>query len=62
MEKHNALLGLAVSKTMNDTISAKNSLNNVHRFLASQLVFGRNPNFPYVCDKGLPAVESRAIR
>ena len=70
VERHNAILGLTVSKVIEDTscdlevalawaISAKNSLKNVHGFSPNQLVFGRNPNYPNVCDNSLPALEGR---
>ena len=70
VEHHNAVLGLTVSKTMEDAhcdlnialawgVSAKNALKNVHGFSPNQLVFGRNPNFPNVFDNELPALERR---
>ena len=70
IERHNAILGLTVTKTIEDTkcdlqlavswaVSAKNSLKNVHGFSPNQLVFGKNPNFPNVCDDLLPALENK---
>ena len=70
IEKHNVVLGLAVAKTLEDincdlqlavswAVSAKNSLKNVHGFSPNQLVFGKNPNFPNVCDDLLPALENK---
>ena len=68
VERHNAVLGLTVEKTMLDSncdletavswaVSAKNSLRNVNGHSPNQLVFGRNPNFPNVLDNKLPAME-----
>ena len=70
VERHNAALGLTVSKTMENAhcglnialaweVSAKNALKNVHGFSPDQLVFSRNPNFPNVFDNELPALEGR---
>ena len=70
MERHNAVLGLTVSKTMEDikcdlnlavawAISAKNSLKNVHGYSPNQLVFGKNPNYPNACDNKIPALEGK---
>ena len=70
VERHNAVLGLTVSKTMEDikcdlnlavawAISAKNSLKNVHGYSPNQLVFGKNPNYPSVCDNKIPALEGK---
>ena len=70
IERHNTVLGLAVTKTMEDincdlqlavswAVSAKNSLKNVHGFSPNQLVFGKNPNFPNICDDLLPALENK---
>ena len=67
-ERHNAMLGGMVEKTMADTncslkvavawsVSAKNALKNVHGFSPNQLVFGRNPNTPTVIDSAPPALE-----
>ena len=69
VERHNAILGLIVTKIVDDLdcdldiavswgISVKNSLKNVNRFSPNQLMFGRNPNFPNVMDNKLPALES----
>ena len=70
VERHNAILGLTVSKTIEDTkcdlelalswaLSANNSLKNVNGYSPNQLVFGRNPNFPNVLDNKLPALEKK---
>ena len=70
VECHNAVLGLTVSKTMEDAhcdlnialawaVSAKNALKNVHGFSPDQLVFSRNPNFPNVFDSQLSALEGQ---
>ena len=40
-------------------VSAKNSLKNVYGFSPNQLVFGKNPNHPNVCDNKLPALEGK---
>ena len=61
IERHNAILGLTVTKTMENikcdlqlavswAVSAKNSLKIVHCFSPNQLAFGKNPNFPNICD------------
>ena len=55
MEDIKCDLQLAVSWA----VSAKNSLKNVHGFSPNQLVFGKNPNFPNVCDDLLPALENK---
>ena len=55
MEDINCDLQLAVSWA----VSAKNSLKNVHGFSPNQLVFGKNPNFPNICDDLLPALENK---
>ena len=68
VERHNAILGLTVSKILDDTecdlnvavawaVSAKNSLRNVHGYSPNQLVFGKNPNFPNIIDNEVPALE-----
>ena len=55
-ERHNAILGLTVTKTIEDikcglqlavpwAVSAKNSLKNVHGFSPSQFVFGKKSEF-----------------
>ena len=65
IERHNAILGYTVAKTMEDcktdlsialslAVSAKNSLKNVHGFSPNQLVFGLNPNLPNNMDSKLP--------
>ena len=57
IERHNAILGLTVTKSMEDikcdlqlavswAVSTKNSLKNVYSFSPNQLVFGKNSNFP----------------
>ena len=67
-ERHNALLGEMVIKTMEDTkcsldvaiswsVSAKNSLANINGYSPYQLVFGKNPNFPSILHDKLPALE-----
>ena len=67
-ERHNAILGEMVLKTMEDTqcslevavpwaVSAKNALANIHGFSANQLVFGCNPNTPSVLTNAPPALE-----
>ena len=67
-ERHNALLAGMVEKVREDTkcsleiavawsVSAKNSLKNVHGFSPNQLVFGRNPNVPTVMNGKPPAHE-----
>ena len=68
VEKHNGLIGDAVSKIMHDVrcsveialcwaLNAKNTLQNIHGFSPYQLVFGRNPNLPSVFTDKLPALE-----
>ena len=68
VERHNGLIGDAVSKIMEDVdcsvdialcwaINAKNSLQNIYGFSPYQLVFGRNPNLPSVLTDKLPALE-----
>ena len=70
VERHNAILGLTVSKVMEDTtcdieialawaICAKNTIKNVCGFSPNQLVFGMNPNLPNALDNKLPALEGR---
>lgn len=70
VERHNAVLGLTVAKTIEDTkcdldiavawaVSAKNSLKNVNGFSPNQLVFGKNPNYPNTFDDFLPALENK---
>ena len=72
VERHDAALGLTVSKTMGDGhcdlnialawgVSAKIASKNVHGFSPDQLVFGRNPNFPEDSDNELPALEGRTV-
>ena len=56
VERHNAILGLTVSKTMEDTncnlelavawaVSAKNALKNINGFSPNQFVFGKKNKF-----------------
>lgn len=70
VERHNAVLGLTVNKTVDDTkcdlemavawaVSAKNSLKNVHGYSPNQLVFGRNTNHPCAENDKLPALENK---
>ena len=70
VERHNAVLGMAVSKVMKDvncqlevavawSVSAKNCLKNVYGFSPNQLVFRRNPNYPSNFDNQLPALEGK---
>ncbi len=67
-ERHNAILGEMILKTMEDTgcdmdvaiawaTSAKNSLHNNNGFSPNQLVFGFNPNLPSVLTNQPPALE-----
>ena len=67
-ERHNAVLGDMVVKTIEDAqcsledavswaVSAKNSLSNFHGFSANQLIFGSNPNIPSVLVNSPPALE-----
>ena len=71
VERHNAILGLTVTKTIEETkcnldiavawaVSAKNSLKNVNGLSPNQLVFGKNPNYPNTFDDFLPALENKA--
>ena len=55
MEDIKCDLQLAVSLA----VTLKNSLKNVHGFSPNQLVLGKNPNFPKVCDDLLPALENK---
>ena len=68
VEKHNDILGEAVSKILEEVecsvevalcwaINAKNSLQNIYGFSPYMLVFGRNPNLPSVLTDKLPALE-----
>ena len=71
VERHNAILGYNVTKIIEDgvtknldiavgwSISAKNSLKNVHGFSPNQLVFGFNPNLPNCENSKLPALEGK---
>ena len=66
IEKNNAVFGLTVTKTMEDikcdlqltvswAVSAKNSFEKCSWLLSKPTFFGKNPNFPNVCDDLLPA-------
>lgn len=68
VEKHNGIIGEAVSKIVEDTncsvevalcwaVHAKNSLQNIHGFSSYQIVFGKNPGLPSVLNNKLPALE-----
>ena len=68
VEKHNGIIGEAVSKVKSDikcsvevalcwAVNAKNSLQNIYGFSPYQLVFGRNPTLPSVFTDKLPALE-----
>ena len=70
IERHNAVLGSTVSKTIEESncdlelavawaISAKNALKNVHGFSPNQLVFGKNPNYPCAENNQAPALENK---
>ena len=69
VERHNAVLGEMVLKTLEDNtcdldtalswaVCAKNSLHNSKGFSPNQLVFGYNPNLPSVLHNKLPALEN----
>ena len=69
VERHNGILGLMVPKVIENSncsletslawsVSAKNSLANVHGYSSNQLVFGKNPNYPNVLEDKLPALEA----
>ena len=71
VERHNAVLGMTVSKVMKDVncqlevavawlVSARNYLKNVYGFSPDQLVFGRNPNYPNNFGNQLPVLERKA--
>ena len=68
VERHNATLGEILHKMVADqgsdmetalcwALQAKNSLDNVHGFSPSQLVFGQNPAIPTVLNSKMPALE-----
>ena len=69
VERHNATLGESLHKVMADnpgcnvktalawSVSAKNSLTNVHGFSPAQLALGYNPQFPSVISDSPPALE-----
>ena len=69
VERHNGILGLMVPKVIENcncsletalawSVSAKNSLANVHGYSSNQLVFGKNPNYPNALEDKLPALEA----
>ena len=66
-ERH-VIIGNMVDKVIKDvscsvivalawSVSAKDSLKNVHGYSPNQLVFGKNPDFPVVIENELPALE-----
>ena len=68
-ERHNAVLGEMVMKTLEDSVCdidtalswavcAKNCLHNCGGFSPNQLVFGNNPSLPSVLRNKLPALEN----
>ena len=68
VERHNAVLGYTVAKTIDNvkcdleltlawTTVAKNSLKNINGFSPNQMVFGKNPNFPVSLNSNLPALK-----
>ena len=68
VERHNAILGYTVAKTIDDVIcdfelalawvaAAKNSLKNINGFSPNQMAFGKNPDFPVSLNTNLPALE-----
>ena len=72
-ERYNGILGGMVKKNLEDAdctldmalawaVSAKNSLENYHRFSPNQLVFRRNPNFPSCITNKPPALEEFSDR
>ena len=72
VERHNAIMGDMIEKTMVDTkcslelalmwcVTAHNTLTNVHGFSPFQLVFGRNPSLPAVQVDKPPALESDTV-
>lgn len=67
-EKYNGVIGEAVRKVREEVkcsleialawcVNAKNSLHTVHGFSPYQMVFGRNPNLPFVLNNKPPALE-----
>ena len=71
-ERHSAILGITVTKTMENikatcdlqfaascTASAQNQLKNVDGFIPNQLVWKKDAHFPNVCDDLLPALENK---
>ena len=67
VERHNGVLGEAVSKILEVdcslevalcwAVNAKNTLLNIYGFSPYQLVFGSNPNLPSILTSKLPALE-----
>ena len=53
MEDIKCDLQLAVSWV----VSANSSMKNVQAYSANKLVFGKNQNFPNICDDLLPVLE-----
>ena len=71
IERHNAIVGYTVTKTMEDAgcdlelalswaVAAKNSLKNINDFSPNQLVFEGNPNYPAALNSKLPAIEEKS--
>ena len=69
-ERHNALLEEMVKKVIEETgctkeialswcLAAKNSLKNVYGFGPNQLVFGKNPNMPSLCEGNLASLQGK---
>lgn len=67
-ERHNAILGEAVSKVIEETgvsveialawaVAAKNAIHNIYGFSPYQLVIGKNPVFPSILEADLPQLE-----
>ena len=71
IERHNAITGYTVTKTMEDAgcdleltlswaVAAKNSLNNVIGFSPNQLVFGEKPHYPTGLNSKLLTLEGKS--
>ena len=71
IERHNAIVGYTVTKTMEDAgcdlkltlswaVTAKNSLKNVNGFSTNQIVFGGSPNYPTALNSKLPALQGKS--
>ena len=71
IERHNAIVGYTVTKTMEDAgcdleltlswaVAAKNSLKNVIGFSPNQLVFGEKPNYPTDLNSKLLTLEGKS--